>query len=256
MASTRRALITKEIKLFSRDLTHTVQLGLLLGICFVYLSNFRVLTAPPSTSPLAAQWWHAFLLLGNVCLSSLVVTAICSRFVFPSVSSEGSALWILQSAPLSLRDVLRAKCKSWFVPVATMGVVVFSSGAMALNASGPLLLTTCIAAVLISYGSVSLAIGLGAVFSYFDWEHPQQIATSIGSFIYMVISLVCLIFNLIPLLLLLGSHVIASEAASTMEPHIGSIAGALALLFSFNILIGSWALSAGTRALERTRGEL
>jgi hypothetical protein len=38
-SSSTRAIITKEYKVFSRDLTHTVQLALLQGLTYLYLNN-------------------------------------------------------------------------------------------------------------------------------------------------------------------------------------------------------------------------
>ncbi len=246
----RRAIITKEIKLFSRDLSHTIQLGLLLGICFVYLYNFRVLTGPEDASPTVLRWWHAFLMICNVSLSYLIVTSICSRFVFPSVSLEGQAFWILQSSPVSLEEVLRAKCKSWFVPVSVMGVVIFMSGAMALRAEGPLLLATCVASIILCYGLVSLAVGIGAIFSQFDWEHSSQVSTNVGSFVFMVVSIVFLALNMIPLGMMFGAYIIVPETAASPSQIAWTLGLSLTALLALNRIIACWALSAGVKALE------
>jgi ABC-2 type transport system permease protein len=245
----RRAIITKEIKLFSRDLSHTIQLGLLLGICFVYLYNFRVLTGPEDATPTVLRWWHTFLMICNVCLSYLIVTSICSRFVFPSVSLEGQAFWILQSAPLSLEQILRAKCRSWFVPIATMGAVIFMSGAMALDAEEPLLLATLIASLILCHGLVTLAIGLGAIFSQFDWEHSTQISTNVGSFVFMVVSIIILALDMIPLGMLFGAYIIMPEIVQDSSQIAWIFGLSLTALFVLNWLIARWVLAAGARAL-------
>jgi ABC-2 type transport system permease protein len=246
----QRALITKEIKLFSRDLSHTIQLGMLLGICFVYLYNFSVLSGPEDASPTVLRWWHAFLMACNICLSYLIMTSICSRFVFPSVSLEGQAFWILQSSPISLSKMLRGKCRSWFVPVSIMGTVIFGSGAMALDAEGPLLLATCVASIILCYGLVSLAIGMGAIFSQFDWEHSSQISTNVGSFVFMVVSMLFLALNMIPLGMLFGAYIILPELADTASDRAWIVGLSLTALLLINRIIASWALSAGSRALE------
>ncbi len=246
----QRALITKEIKLFSRDLSHTVQLGMLLGICFVYLYNFGILTGPKDASPTVLRWWHAFLMTCNICLSYLIMTSICSRFVFPSVSLEGQAFWVLQSSPVSLAEMLRGKCRSWFVPVSIMGVVIFASGAMALNAEGPLLLATSVASVILCYGLVNLAIGMGAIFSQFDWEHASQVSTNVGSFVFMVVSMIFLALNMIPLGMLFGAYIIVPEFADNPTDRALILGLSLTALFLINRIIAGWALSAGSKALE------
>ncbi len=246
----RRALITKEVKLFSRDLSHTIQLGMLLGICFVYLYNFSVLSGPEDASPTVLRWWHAFLMTCNICLSYLIMTSICSRFVFPSVSLEGQAFWILQSSPISLAELLRGKSRSWLVPVSIIGIVIFGSGAMALDAEGPLLLATCVASIILCYGLVNLAIGMGAIFSQFDWEHANQVSTNVGSFVFMVVSMIFLALNLIPLGMLFGAYIIVPELAVNPTDRAWIVGVSLTVLFLINRIIASWALSAGVRALE------
>lgn len=246
----QRALITKEIKLFSRDLSHTIQLGMLLGICFVYLYNFSVLSGPEDASPTVLRWWHAFLMTCNISLSYLIMTSICSRFVFPSVSLEGQAFWILQSSPISLREMLRGKCRSWFVPLSVIGAVIFGSGAMALDAEGPLLLATCIASIILCYGLVNLAIGMGAMFAQFDWEHATQVSTNVGSFVFMVVSLIFLALNMVPLGMLFGAYIAIPELAENPTERAWILGVSLTILFLINRIIAGWALAAGIKALE------
>ena len=192
-----------------------------------------------------------FLLLGNIALGSLVITSVCSRFVFPSVSLEGNAFWLMQVAPLSLREMLKAKFKSWIVPVSCIGGVVFISGAMALNAEAPLLLASCAAGIIICHGLVGLGIGLGALFSQFEWEHSTQISTSMGSFIFMVVSMLFLGLNMIPLGMMFGTCLLFPEHINTPNLTLIVIGTGLLCTYILNKVATWWALSAGARALER-----
>lgn len=248
--SPSRAIVAKEYKVFSRDITHTIQLGMLLGITFVYLYNYRLLTAPTTMSEEALAIWNIFLLISNVALGSLVLTSICSRFVYPSVSMEGTAFWLVQSAPVSLREVLTAKFKSWLTPISIIGGVIFISGAMALNADVPLVLASCATGIIFCHGLVGLGIGLGALFSQFEWEHSTQLSMSLGSFIFMLSSMVFLAINLVPIGLMFGTYSLFPEDAN--HPYFSSLvlAGGLLSTYMINRLTSWWALSAGARALE------
>lgn len=245
-----RAIMAKEYKVFSRDLTHTVQLGLLLGITFVYLYNYQLLQGPSKMSEDVVAVWNIFLLLSNIALGSLVVTSICSRFVFPSVSLEGTAFWLIQAAPVSLRDLLKAKFRSWLLPVSCIGGVVFISGAMALNAAFPLVLASCAAGIILCHGLVGLGIGFGALFSQFEWEHSTQLSTSLGNFIFMVISMLFLAFNMIPLGIMFGTYLLFPNAVSTQELELLVLGGGLLCIYLLNKLAAWWALSAGAKALQ------
>jgi ABC-2 type transport system permease protein len=245
-----RAIITKEYKIFSRDLTHTVQLILLLGITFVYLYNYQMLQGPSNVSEDVMAVWRIFLLLSNIALGSLVITSICSRFVFPSVSLEGQSFWLLQAAPVSIHDVLKAKFRSWRIPVSCIGGVIFISGAMALNAEGPLVLASCAAGIIICHGLVGLGIGLGAFFSQFEWEHSTQIATSLGSFIFMITSVIVLSLTMVPLGCMFGIYLLFPESHSTQSAELIIIGSGLLGTYLVNQMASWWALSLGARALR------
>jgi ABC-2 type transport system permease protein len=194
--------------------------------------------------------WNIFLLLTNIALGSLVVTSICSRFVFPSVSLEGQSFWLLQAAPLSIRDVLKAKCKSWTLPVSCIGGVIFISGAMALNADIPLVLASCVAGIIICQGLVGLGIGLGAFFSQFEWEHSTQISTSLGSFIFMMISMLVLSLNMVPLGCMFGAYLLFPEIQSAQSQVLLVLGVGLLITYALNKGVYWWALSTGARALQ------
>lgn len=249
-SSTTRAIMTKEYKVFARDLTHTVQLALLLGITFVYLYNYQLLQKPTKVSDDVVAVWNIFLLLSNIALGSLVVTSICSRFVFPSVSLEGTAFWLIQAAPISLKELLKAKFKSWLAPVSCIGGVVFISGAMALNADVPLVVTSFIAGIIICHGIVGLGIGFGALFSQFEWEHSTQLSTSLGNFAFMLSSMIFLALNMIPLGIMFGTYLLFPEEVRTEGAELFVLGGGLLCTYILNKLAAWWALSAGARALH------
>jgi len=251
-SASTRAIVTKEYKVFSRDLTHTVQLALLLGLTFLYLYNYQVLQGPSNVSEDVMAIWNIFLLLSNIALGSMVVTSICSRFVFPSISLEGQSFWLLQAAPLSIREVLKAKCKSWTLPVSCIGGVVFISGAMALNADLPLVLASCAAGVIICHGLVGLGIGLGAFFSQFEWEHSTQISTSLGSFIFMMMAMIVLSLNMVPLGCMFGAYLLFPELQSAPDSGLLVLSAGLLSTYLLNKGVARWALSTGAKALQNT----
>ena len=249
-SATTRAIVTKEYKVFSRDITHTVQLVLLLGLTFLYLYNYQLLQGPSNVTPDVLAIWEIFLLLTNIALGSLVVTSICSRFVFPSVSLEGQAFWLLQAAPLSIRDMLKAKCRSWNLPVSAIGGVIFVSGAMALDADIPLVLASCIAGIIICQGLVGLGIGLGAFFSHFEWEHSTQISTSLGGFIFMMTSMIVLSLNMVPLGCMFGAYLLFPEIQSAQNSVLITLSVGLLATYLINKGVCCWALNTGARALQ------
>jgi len=54
--------------------------------------------------PIKAVYLQNLFSFLNIGLAAFVLTAIVARFVFPSVSREGEAFWIVQAAPVSLKN--------------------------------------------------------------------------------------------------------------------------------------------------------
>ena len=95
ISAMRRNLLMKDTKVFLRDVTQWSQLLLLLALVLVYLYNFRVLDLAriPYMSGVIKNL-YAFLNLG---LASFVMATVAARFVFPAVSAEGPAFWIIRA---------------------------------------------------------------------------------------------------------------------------------------------------------------
>ena len=103
----QRNLLVKDLKVFLRDVTQWSQLLLLCALVLVYLYNFRVLNLDriPYMSGVIKNV-YAFVNLG---MAGLVMATVAVRFVFPAVSIEGAAFWIIRTAPIKLKDFLWSK---------------------------------------------------------------------------------------------------------------------------------------------------
>src|SRR6185503_7653140 len=86
-----RSLVVKDLKVFLRDTAQWSQLLLLVALGAVYLYNFRDLERIPYIIGVVKNA-YAFVNLG---LAAFVLSAVAVRFVFPAVSAEGAAFWIV-----------------------------------------------------------------------------------------------------------------------------------------------------------------
>ena len=59
---------------------------------------------------------------------------MCTRFVYPSISLEGTTYQILRSVPITLEEFLRYKFLTWFIPICILSLILFISGGMAIQA--------------------------------------------------------------------------------------------------------------------------
>ena len=248
-----RAIAIKEFKLFARDITHTLQLSLLIGICLLYLYNFRMIGQAQALSSTPQVAWHTVLFLSNLAMGSFVITALSTRFVFPSVSLEGRSIWLLQTSPLSLKHILRAKFFAWILPVSIIASVVLCSGCLAIQAPLKLVFLTFLISFISCYGIVGLSVGMGAIFSNFIWEHASQLSASVGSLVYMSVSTLLILINLVPVsyILFLDVSTMLGIGLTNFEYCTGYVCS-LTLLAYINVVVARKALLVGEQALERS----
>jgi ABC-2 type transport system permease protein len=198
LASVRRHLLLKDIKVFLRDVSQWSQLLLLSALMLVYLYNFRVLDLDriPYMSGFLKNT-YAFL---NLAMAGFVMATVTVRFVFPAVSAEGAAFWIIRTAPISLRDFLWAKFWSGLVPVLLLTEVLIVAGNELLNVDPFLKRMSAAAIVFMAFALVGLATGLGARYPRFAAENPTEIAGSYGGVAFMIFA----VLYILVIIVLLG----------------------------------------------------
>jgi ABC-2 type transport system permease protein len=248
-----RAVCSKEYKLFTRDMTQAVQLILLLGLCLIYLYNFQILSSSPQADETLDLWWKAFLVIAKLVMGAFVVTAVCARFVFPSVSLEGRAFWILQTSPNSLESLLRVKFWFWFLPIAAISSIIFTSGALAIHADIRIVIVHALGSWVLCYGIVGLAIGFGAVFSNFQWDNSAQLTTSFGSFLYLIVSSLFVLLSITPIavmIILRTLHSLGFNLPNTLWYGIMIICAASVV--GANYFIAHYSIVFGKKALEKS----
>jgi ABC-2 type transport system permease protein len=127
--------------------------------------------------------FYAFLNLG---LAGFVMATVAARFVFPAVSSEGAAFWIIRTAPITCRDFLWAKFWSGLVPLLLMSLTLTIVANEFLAVAPFLKLVTTAGITLMSFALAGLATGLGARYPRFAADNASQVAGSPGGVAFMI----------------------------------------------------------------------
>ncbi|MEO6235754.1 MAG: hypothetical protein ABIQ52_02080, partial [Vicinamibacterales bacterium] len=248
-----RHLLVKDLKLFLRDVSQWSQLLLLLALVLVYLYNFRVLDLDkiPYMSGMVKNV-YAFV---NLAMAGLVMSTVCARFVFPAVSAEGAAFWIIRTAPISMRAFLWSKFWTGLLPVfvLTEGLTVTANYFLGVD---PLLRIVSAAAVwFMALALVGLATGVGARYPRFNAENPSQVAGSYGGVAFMIMAVLFMIV-LIVLVAWPSSVVLWYRAAHTPLP-LGMQAAAIGCFVAAAATsVATWwfGMRSGVRALDAMGG--
>lgn len=246
------ALAQKEFRGIFRDIAQSAQVLFLTCMCIMYMLNIRFFVAVDSFPAEARLWWQNLFFIVHCSVAAFFTTAICTRVVFSSISLEGRSYWILQTAPIPPKSVLKAKFWFWFIPVAIVSAIVFSLGAFVISGRVDFVAVHLASSICASYGIVGLGIGLGAYFADFNWEHPSQLALGLGSFLYMLGSALLVFLNIVPTWLML----MVTRGAPLTSDDLLSLRGLLMVLTTIaiamvNALVAKTALENGEAALER-----
>jgi len=115
-----------------------------------------------------------------------VLASIAARFIFPGVSLEGRTMWLLQSSPMSMRDLLWAKFWVGTLPLLILAVAIVGVTNYLLDVSVFMFGVSLLTIVFMTFAVAGLAIGFGTLFPQFETENAAQIPTSFGGLLFMM----------------------------------------------------------------------
>lgn len=182
-----KTFAVKEIRTFFRDSTQWPQLFLMAALIVIYLYNFSVL--PLDKSPIKTIYLQNLFSFLNMGLASFVLSAIAARFVFPAVSTEGTAFWIVLAAPVSLKTFLWIKFFVYCFPMILLAQLLIVVSNLLLQVSSFMMVLSILTTFCLVPAVVAMGIGLGAIYPNFQSENPAQLVTSFGGLLFMILSL-------------------------------------------------------------------
>lgn len=179
----RRELVLKELRVFARDSTQWSQLVLLAVLLVVYVANVRYLPLNGSGVTVLLRNLIPFL---NLALAGFVLASIAARFVFPSVSLEGRALWLLRSSPLPVRELLWAKFWVGAIPLLVLALLLVGATNVLLEVQPFVHVVSLVSITALVFPLTALALGYGTFYPQYESENAAQIPTSFGGLLFMI----------------------------------------------------------------------
>ncbi len=247
------SLIAKDVRTFFRDNSQWSQLLLLGALVVVYLYNFSVL--PLERSPIKSIYLQNALSFLNIGLAGFVISALSVRFIFPAVSSEGRAFWIILSSPLSLRRFLWSKYFAYLIPMLILAEMLIIYTNYLLKVTPFMMALSIVTIFFLVLGIVALGVGLGAVYPNFGHENIAQVATGFGGLVYMIISSVFIALIIMleagPVYAILSAHFMG-EAITHLQWV--WIVGSFILVIFLNVFAVQRPMAAGLKALNGYEG--
>ncbi|MFA7159232.1 MAG: hypothetical protein WC299_07995, partial [Kiritimatiellia bacterium] len=188
-----RAVILKDIRTFLRDPVQVIQGLLFFGLLGIYFFNLRNLHYN-----LVTPVWRNLISFLNVFSLATIMCSFCSRFIFPQVSLEGHAFWLIGLSPTGMARVLKYKFALAVAVMLLVSGTLLTVSALMLDVSHYVLAVNVLMAVALSFGLCGLALGLGAVFMNLKQTNPVAIISGFGGTFNLVLSLAYIILAIIP----------------------------------------------------------
>jgi ABC-2 type transport system permease protein len=238
-----RAMIVKDIKVFSRDPLQWSQFTIFFGLLGIYFANIRNLGYQD-----VIPFWKNIISFLNLASTNLTLASLAVRFVFPQLSLEGKRFWILGLAPLEKKTLLMEKF--WLNSLTALGIslplIILSNYMLAV--SSQVMILSAFMVSLMSFALISICIGLGTLFPNFKEDNPAAIVSGFGGTLALVLALVYITVNVSALAI--PFHLLVTQQIS--QAYFDKLI-IFSTLFILILAIGtvSGFLSAGCRALER-----
>lgn len=243
-----KAIVAKDLRVFVRDTAQWTQMLLILALVVIYVVNFKYIRSVGDTGIITRTGLHFI----NLVLSGFVAVAVCVRFVFPAVSLEGRAFWMVLRSPNRVIDFLHSKWASSTVPLVVLVNVLVLVTNVWLGAGPLLTVTAALTVTPMTIGVSGLALGLGARYPRFRVDNAAKIATGFGGVLYMILGVLTLI-------LVVSLAGVPTMAVVRYFEHgtvpggarlAGTVVAALAAVV-LPVLAGTWAVRWGARGLEQ-----
>jgi hypothetical protein len=250
VAPQSRAILTAEFGSLFREWSSLFEMGLLVVLGSVYLGNIRLVEYQNEIIGGSAGSEAKTFFLINILLATFFGIACATRLIFPSISRDGRAGWMLYTGPISTSQVILTKFRVWSV---FLGVLMGSFLAISSFVTTGSLLQTALSTLfggIISYGCSAIAIGIGARYANFSWEHITQLSGSLGSLLCMIANIIYAGFSAMIFVEVVYSNLVVSTAISTLNGVLET-GVTLLLLALLTAIIKRNALAIGCKALER-----
>ena len=232
-------LFVKDVLIFVRSPAQVSQSFLFLLLMIIY--SLSLLRVPDYIYDDEIKLFVHFANRAAVCM---ILSSFTSRFLFPLLSLEGKAFWILGLAPMPRNRLLQQKVLFGVTISLTLGLLTITTSNIALGSPAQLFFgavyTTCLA----SFCLTCMATGLGAAYPNFDEDNPARIAAGIGGTLNFFASALA-----VAVIVALGGFPYLVFGGS--PPH-WAVAAAHVFTLVVTLTICAFVLRLGGRALARS----
>lgn len=184
------AMFYKDIKTFLRDTGQWSQVFIIGALIMIYVYNFKSI---PVNALLGFPFIREIMVLVNLVLSGLVLSAVSARFIYASVSLEGQAFWIIRTSPVDMNRFILSKFLYGFISVTLLMLILVFLTNLAMNIRGILMYLSLGTVLMLCFSVSGLGTGFGAIYPKFKYENIASVSMSLGGMAFMLIAFILVI---------------------------------------------------------------
>jgi ABC-2 type transport system permease protein len=188
------SLFRKDILYQFRDIKNVQQNLILFSLIIIYL--FSISSLPLNWEGYAVKLKYVISFI-NLGLILIIIVSLCSKLVYPVIVSEGSALWIIKTAPLTRRKYIMTKFMFLFVPICLFGQLLTVFSSFYINIGKTLFMMNVLTVLLVCLSIVSLAVAFSMGDLKRSMKGGEEEDVKTGNAAYMVVSVLFILFTLV-----------------------------------------------------------
>lgn len=227
-----RALLMKDVRTFLRDPMQWSQALIFFGLLAMYFLNIRAFRY----HVLPDRWRNTIAFL-NVFSVSAVMCSLGSRFVYPQLSLEGQAFWILGLSPTRPARILMTKFLTALAGLLCVSVALSFLSARMLDSDVPVRIASVALSAAVAAAVSGLSTGLGAIFLDLRRRNPSAIVSGFGGTLNLVMSLAFMLAVILPFAVVFHLHYVAGLTGTPFARLLAGCGGWLILATALVVVL-------------------
>jgi ABC-2 type transport system permease protein len=180
-------VVRRDLWLFLREPSQWLHLLLMFILLLIFLISIGSMEMKMGQPFLQTMTFLIIFLFNGFLLASMAL-----RFIFPSVSLEGEAFWVLRTSPYPLKQLYWQKFASSFLALLCIAELLIVLSVGMLHGEAQLMTLLAVSTGFIAIALTSLNLGAGTYFASFKEKNPIRVASSQGASVTFLISMVYL----------------------------------------------------------------
>ena len=243
-----RMFLKKDFLCQLRDVKGIHQILILLALVIVYL--FSIASLPMNWEYYAVQLKYIISFF-NLGLILIIIASLCSRIVYSAVVSEGTALWIMKTSPMTPKRYIWPKFLFFFIPIFFLGLLLTLCSSFLIGIEKEVILLEVITTTFLSFSLVAIAITFAVSNLRHEVAYILREEMRTGSTAYMLTSVFFILFTLaleiIPIFLYFLREAKGSAFTQKAWIIIGMVTGLLSLV---NFIVTAFSMKVSIKRID------